>query len=379
MTRPLHRPTSPTLVAFLFLLLAAPHLLASAAFVSRGLSASDAAHIRHRQLLQYTNHDNGSGGAASHIDPSYTFPNPHLRDAYVALQAWKHAILSDPHNVTGTWQGPDVCAYSGVFCAPSPRDPYLTVVASVDLNHADIAGHLPEDLGLLADLAVLHLNSNRFCGLVPRSLHRLALLHELDLSNNRLVGPFPDVVLRMPSLKYLDLRFNEFEGPVPRELFDRPFDAIFINSNRFHFEIPDNVGNSPVSVLVQEVRAAVATSAAAVSSSAIAISSSAISAATFTVSPATDRYLSPPPPAYTELPPPPPYYEVSPEDRYLSPPPPPPAQSPPPPPPAQSPPPPYYEVSPEDRYLSPPPPPALPKLPVYDYSSPPPPVAGWKP
>ncbi|TVU34360.1 hypothetical protein EJB05_16192, partial [Eragrostis curvula] len=265
-----HRTLLP--FVFLALLLAPQHLLAAAAFVSRGLSADDEAHIRRRQLLQYNN--GGHGGNDGGVDPSsYTFPNAHLRDAYVALQAWKRAILSDPYNVTGTWSGPDVCAYHGVFCAPSPSDPYLTVVASVDLNHADIAGHLPEELGLLADLAVLHLNSNRFCGLVPRSLEKLHLLHELDLSNNRFVGGFPDVVLRMPSLKYLDLRFNEFEGTVPPELFDRPLDAIFINSNRFRFRIPDNVGNSPASV------------------------------------------LSPPPP--------PPSYEVSPEDRYLSPPPPP--------------------------------------------------------
>ncbi|KAJ6958696.1 hypothetical protein NC653_040370 [Populus alba x Populus x berolinensis] len=51
----------------------------------------------------------------------------------------------------------------------------------------------------------------------------MKLLHELDLSNNQFVGKFPKVVLSLPSLKYLDLRFNEFE---------------------------ENLGNSPVSVLV---------------------------------------------------------------------------------------------------------------------------------
>ncbi|KAL5228303.1 hypothetical protein ABZP36_016568 [Zizania latifolia] len=194
----------------------------------------------------------GHGGGAGDVpvDQSYAFPNPRLRDAYVAMQAWKRAVLSDPRNVTATWHGPDVCAYYGVFCAPAPHDPHLVVVAGVDLNHADLAGHLPDELGMLTDLAVLHVNSNRFCGLVPRSLDKLGLLHELDLSNNRLVGAFPDVVLRLPSLRYLDLRFNDFEGPVPSELFDRPLDAIFLNSNRLRFQIPDNVGNSPASVLV---------------------------------------------------------------------------------------------------------------------------------
>ncbi|RCV26021.1 hypothetical protein SETIT_5G211700v2 [Setaria italica] len=235
-------PPPKTLPLLLLFLLIAPHLLASAsaAFVSRGLSASDAARIRRRQLLQYSSGgDHGHDDVAA-VDPSYSFPNPRLRDAYVALQAWRRAILSDPRNVTGTWHGPDVCAYAGIFCAPSPTDPHLTVVASVDLNHADLAGHLPEELGLLTDLAVLHLNSNRFCGL-------LCALHELDLSNNRLVGPFPDVVLRMPGLRYLDLRYNDFEGPSSSTASSTPSSSTPTDSAS---GIPDNVGNSPASVLV---------------------------------------------------------------------------------------------------------------------------------
>ncbi|GJN18957.1 hypothetical protein PR202_gb06178 [Eleusine coracana subsp. coracana] len=187
--------------------------------------------------------------------PSWSFPNPRLRAAYAALQAWKRtAIFSDPSNFTGNWVGPNVCAYNGVFCAPLPgsygHDGDL-VVAGIDLNHADIAGYLPASLPLgVPDLALLHLNSNRFCGVVPTTFRRLHLLHELDLSNNRFVGAFPEVVLSLPSLKYLDLRFNEFEGSLPPALFDRPLDAIFVNSNRLRNPIPANLGNSPASVVV---------------------------------------------------------------------------------------------------------------------------------
>ncbi|GJN35872.1 hypothetical protein PR202_gb24685 [Eleusine coracana subsp. coracana] len=187
------------------------------------------------------------------VDPSFRFPTQRLRDAYVALQTWKQqAIFSDPNRLTANWVGPAVCNYTGVFCAPVPRGfpgAGEIAVAGVDLNHGDIAGYLPSELGLLADLALLHLNSNRFCGLVPTTLRRLRLLAELDLSNNRLVGGFPSVVLRLPSLKFLDLRFNDFEGPVPREIFDRPLDAIFLNHNRLRSPLPENIGNSPASVI----------------------------------------------------------------------------------------------------------------------------------
>ncbi|PQP96057.1 leucine-rich repeat extensin-like protein 4 isoform X2 [Prunus yedoensis var. nudiflora] len=73
------------------------------------------------------------------------------------------------------------------------------------------------------------MNSNRFCGTVPHKFKQLKLLFELDISNNR---------------------FNEFEGTVPKELFDKDLDAIFINHNRFRFDLPDNFGNSPVSIIV---------------------------------------------------------------------------------------------------------------------------------
>ncbi|CAH1414607.1 unnamed protein product [Lactuca virosa] len=176
--------------------------------------------------------------------------NPRLQQAYLALQAWKLVIYSDPFNTTSDWIGPSVCSYTGIYCAPYPNDTNIQTVAGIDLNHADIAGFLPNELGLLSDLALLHLNSNRFCGILPLTLSNLTLLFELDLSNNRFVGPFPSVVMSLPSLKFLDLRFNEFEGPLPPELFNKNLDAIFINSNRLTSVIPSNLGSSTASVVV---------------------------------------------------------------------------------------------------------------------------------
>ncbi|GFP80298.1 leucine-rich repeat extensin-like protein 3, partial [Phtheirospermum japonicum] len=142
------------------------------------------------------------------------------------------------------------CNYTGVFCWPAPDNNCERTVAGIDINHADIAGHLPHEIGLLFDLAVFHINSNRFCGPIPQSLTNLQLLHELDLSNNRFAGPFPKLVLQFRNLKYLDIRYNEFEGEIPNGLFDKHFDAIFINDNRFSSALPENIGNSPVSVVV---------------------------------------------------------------------------------------------------------------------------------
>ncbi|XP_010921838.1 leucine-rich repeat extensin-like protein 7 [Elaeis guineensis] len=231
-----------TLLPLLFLLLSPPLL---------ALSDAQAASIARRQLLTF--HGNSFdflNDFEFDISINVDIRNPRLKLAYNALQAWKKAIFSDPTNFTSNWVGHDVCAYNGIFCAPSLDDPSIQVVAGVDFNGADLAGFIPIEIGLLNDTAFLHVNSNRFCGVLPSSLSSLTLLHELDVSNNRLVGPFPSVVLDLSALKYLDLRFNNFEGPLPPKLFDKDLDALFLNDNRFASNIPENLGNSTVSVLV---------------------------------------------------------------------------------------------------------------------------------
>ncbi|CAI9096090.1 OLC1v1032162C1 [Oldenlandia corymbosa var. corymbosa] len=89
---------------------------------------------------------------------------------------------SDPNNYTGNWVGSYVCNYIDVYCAPVLDNPNNTTVAGIDLNHADIAGYLPEELGLLTDLGLFYINSNRFCGIIPKKFKNLNVLFELDLS-----------------------------------------------------------------------------------------------------------------------------------------------------------------------------------------------------
>jgi len=217
---------------------------------SLALSDEEASLIAHRQLLAIPKDGDLPNDFEYEVDLVVAFANARLRQAYIALQAWKHAMYSDPFNTTSNWEGANVCAYKGVFCAPALDNPKLSVVAGVDLNHADIAGYLPVELGLMTDLALFHINSNRFCGIIPKSFSRLTILHELDVSNNRFVGPFPTVVLSIPALRYLDLRYNEFEGELPPELFDKDLDALFVNHNRFTSNIPETMGHSRASVIV---------------------------------------------------------------------------------------------------------------------------------
>ncbi|KAH9314667.1 hypothetical protein KI387_023294, partial [Taxus chinensis] len=76
------------------------------------------------------------------------------------------------------WVGSDVCGYNDVFCAPALDNPILQVVAGIDMNHAEVAGFLPEELGMLTDLSLIHINTNRFCEILPRNFKNLNLLFQ---------------------------------------------------------------------------------------------------------------------------------------------------------------------------------------------------------
>jgi hypothetical protein len=125
------------------------------------LTAEEASTIGRRQLLAIEQHDDHV-----HIDINIKIKisNPRLLAAHTALQALKHALYSDPGNFTGNWDGPDVCAYNGVFCVPAPDDPSARVVASLDMNGADVAGHLPKEIGLMTLHQVPRLPAQKSAG-----------------------------------------------------------------------------------------------------------------------------------------------------------------------------------------------------------------------
>lgn len=187
------------------------------------------------------------GGGINGQNPPSGSSSSDLSRAYTALQAWKSAISDDPTKVLATWAGPDVCSYKGVFCADSEDG--QTIVAGIDLNHANLKGTLVKELSFLTEMSLIHLNSNRFSGLIPDTFRDLNSLQELDLSNNQFSGPFPTTTLYIPNLIYLDLRFNSFTGSIPDELFNKNLDAIFLNNNQFEGELPQSLGNAQASVI----------------------------------------------------------------------------------------------------------------------------------
>ncbi|XP_057963678.1 uncharacterized protein At4g06744-like [Malania oleifera] len=185
------------------------------------------------------------------IPATFEFLDARLAIVYPVIQAFKAIISSDPHGVTQTWTGPNICNYTGFFCDHPPDNLSAIALAAVDFNGFMLsAPTLVGFLDALPDISVFHANSNRFLGILPPNLRNLPYLSELDLSNNIFTGVFPDTLLAVPGLTFLDLRYNLFAGPVPPQIFASDFiDVVFLNNNLFTLTLPTTLSSTPARYL----------------------------------------------------------------------------------------------------------------------------------
>ncbi|XVE94952.1 hypothetical protein REPUB_Repub02eG0054100 [Reevesia pubescens] len=150
------------------------------------------------------------------------FADQRLAVVYPVIQKFKSIITSDPLGITKTWLGSDICRYKGFFCDNPPDNKSAIAVASIDFNRFQLsAPTLDGFLDQLPDIALFHANSNNF-----------------------------SAVLGMKGLTFLDIRFNFFTGSVPAQIFTQDLDALFINNNNFMIQLPDNIGNTHILLLI---------------------------------------------------------------------------------------------------------------------------------
>ncbi|KAG5574234.1 hypothetical protein H5410_054368 [Solanum commersonii] len=93
----------------------------------------------------------------------------------------------------------------------------LLSLEDLDLSYCNIIdGGLPEDIGSLSSLKMLHLRVNSF-EYLPRSISQLGALEYLDLSNCKRLTQLPEDIGCLSSLKELNLKGNNFEH-LPRSI-----------------------------------------------------------------------------------------------------------------------------------------------------------------
>ncbi|GKD31173.1 MDIS1-interacting receptor like kinase 2-like protein [Tanacetum coccineum] len=120
----------------------------------------------------------------------------------------------------------------------------LTKLVELDLSGNNFKSTIPSQIGNLKNLLHLDLSDNQFSGLIPSSLGSMVNLTYLDLSWNNFIGPIPSSLGSMFNLAHLDLRTNKINGSIPQELSNlQNLEVLNLGNNDLGGHIPSSFGN----------------------------------------------------------------------------------------------------------------------------------------
>ena len=115
-------------------------------------------------------------------------------------------------------------------------------VAEIDVSYLGLAGEVPEELGDLSHLQVLHLYGNQLTGEIPADLGNLASLRVLSLSENQLTGAIPNELGGLANLTALYLENNRLTGELPATLGGLTnLRQLYFHDNRLIGELPQEL------------------------------------------------------------------------------------------------------------------------------------------
>lgn len=116
-------------------------------------------------------------------------------------------------------------------------------VTSIDLNHNNMVGTIPAELGNLPNLSQLYLYYNRLSGSIPPELGNLNNLKRLYLFNNQLTGSIPAALGNLSNLLGLSLVFNQLSGEIPPRLGNlSKLKWLYLYFNQLTGDIPGELG-----------------------------------------------------------------------------------------------------------------------------------------
>ena len=125
-----------------------------------------------------------------------------------------------------------------------PPELELTRMYQLSLNHNQLTGEIPPELGKLRGLHELRLSGNRLTGRIPAELGAMRSLYHLDLDNNQLTGEIPAELAKVRRLHELRLSGNRLTGRIPAELGAmRSLYHLNLDNNQLTGEIPAELGS----------------------------------------------------------------------------------------------------------------------------------------
>ncbi|PHT53630.1 hypothetical protein CQW23_08092, partial [Capsicum baccatum] len=123
----------------------------------------------------------------------------------------------------------------------------LTNLGSLNLGSNLLTGVIPSSMGNLTELVYLYLprnkldiSDNHLTGTIPQQLIALSSLTKIYAFYNSLTGPLPVYIGNWSHLTYLDFSYNNFSGMIPRSLGKcLSLGEIYMKGNSLQGTIPD--------------------------------------------------------------------------------------------------------------------------------------------
>ncbi|WMV39182.1 hypothetical protein MTR67_032567 [Solanum verrucosum] len=115
---------------------------------------------------------------------------------------------------------------------------------NIFLSDNDLAGSIPSSLSSLSQLSAMSLNGNQLTGELPDSFQGLTALVNLDLSSNSFSGALPSSVGNLSSLTTLHVQNNQLSGTLD-VLQDLPLADLNVENNLFSGPIPQKLLSIP--------------------------------------------------------------------------------------------------------------------------------------
>lgn len=152
------------------------------------------------------------------------------------LATFYHSTYGDSWTDDSGWLVTNTpCSWTGVICSGSH-------VIEIDMNHNNVAGSLPPELGSLSRLTQIILYGNRISGNIPTEIGNLNNLQFLRLDANSLNGSIPKTIGDLQNLIHLDLSGNSLSGAIPPELGNlSAVDFFDISDNNLSGSIPSEL------------------------------------------------------------------------------------------------------------------------------------------
>ena len=132
-----------------------------------------------------------------------------------------------------------------------PNSNWSSPLRKLYLSSTNFAGKIPDSIGNLLFLEIVHIEGCSFTGSIPSSIGNLTRATEIVFASNYLTGHLPHHVSGLSYLTTLDLSGNSLQGRVPSWLFTLP--------SLVSIDLSNNMLNGPIDPFqspnsLQEVR-----------------------------------------------------------------------------------------------------------------------------